>query len=68
MRSRIGGPAGAASLLTPGELVRDFTGVLNVLHQNPSMSIDAVLNQKPHVTVRSEKSPNISEEFAEFTL
>jgi len=68
MRSRIGGPAGAASLLTPGELVRDFTGVLNVLYQNPSMSIDAVLNQKPHVTVRSEKSPNISEEFAEFTL
>ena len=68
MRSRIGGGTGAASLLTPGELVRDFTGVLNVLHQNPSLSIDSVLQQAPIVKVQREKSETISEEFAEFTL
>jgi P-loop Domain of unknown function (DUF2791) len=67
MRSRIGGGTGAASLLTPGELVRDFTGVLNVLHQNPTISLDAVLQQEP-VVQRSAADASVSEEFAEFTL
>ncbi len=66
MRLRIGGSA-AASLLTPGELVRDFTGVLNVLHQNPTLSLDAVLQQEP-VVKRSADTESVSKEFAEFTL
>jgi hypothetical protein len=61
MRSKIGGGTGAASLLTPGELVRDFTGVLNVL------SLDAVLQQEP-VIPRSPSDQSVSQEFAEFTL
>ncbi len=67
MRSRIGGGTGSASLLTPGELVRDFTGVLNVLHQNPNISLDAVLHQEP-VVQRSAADASVSQEFAEFTL
>jgi hypothetical protein len=68
MRSRIGGGTGSASLLTPGELVRDFTGVLNVLHQNPTISLDAVLQQEPAKPERSAQGEAVSEEFAEFTL
>jgi P-loop Domain of unknown function (DUF2791) len=68
MRSRIGGGTGTASLLTPGELVRDFTGVLNVLHQNPKLSIDAVLQKETEVKIESSNESSISQEFAEFTL
>lgn len=68
MRSRIG----AEALLTPGELVRDLTGILNVLQQNPQLNLNQVLQQqeskKVHETKQSGNSVIVSEEFAEFTL
>ncbi len=67
MRSRLG----AEALLTPGELVRDFTGILNVLHQNPQLQLSEVLQQEAK-KVREIKQAGdrvmVSEEFAEFTL
>ncbi len=67
MRSRLG----AEALLTPGELVRDFTGILNVLQQNPTLQLAEVLTQeakKVRETKQSGDRVMVSEEFAEFTL
>jgi hypothetical protein len=35
---------GAETLLTPGEVVRDFIGVLNILQQNPQMTLNQVVH------------------------
>ncbi len=35
---------GAEALLTPGEIVRDFISVLNILHQNPGMMFDKLIH------------------------
>ncbi len=35
---------GAEALLTPGEIVRDFISVLNILHQNPVISFAELIN------------------------
>jgi P-loop Domain of unknown function (DUF2791) len=59
---------GADAFLTPGEIVRDFMGVLNVLHQNPKMSLDQLLKTEPAKVEKPGKSGNIKAEFAEFTL
>ena len=67
MRSRIG----AEALLTPGELVRDFTGILNVLQQNPQLTLNQVLQQESKKLREPQQSGDrvkVSEEFAEFTL
>lgn len=67
MRSRLG----AEALLTPGELVRDFTGILNVLHQNPHLTLNQVLQQDSKTPREAQPSTDrikVSEEFAEFTL
>ncbi len=57
---------GADVLLTPREVVRDFTGLLNLLQQNPGSSFEALAGEleiKP-----ADKEAEVSEEFAEFTL
>lgn len=64
---------GAEALLTPGELVRDFMGVLNVLHHHPQMSLSELLQQstpaKPTpATIATSRPSSVSSEFAEFTL
>ena len=67
MRSRLG----AEALLTPGELVRDFTGILNVLQQNPQLNLNQVLQQESKKVCEPQPSSDrikVSKEFAEFTL
>jgi hypothetical protein len=66
MRDRVG----ADKLLTPGEIVRDFMGVLNVLQQNPSLSLHELLKLDLGQLGKSVKSPqaDLRPEFAEFTL
>ena len=59
---------GAEALLTPREIVRDFTGLLNILRQNPSESFDSLaarLDIRPadEQAVKDEDNP-----YAEFTL
>lgn len=39
----MGDRVGADKLITPGEIVRDFMTVLNVLHQNPKLSLTQLL-------------------------
>ncbi len=50
---------GADALLTPGEIVRDLMTVLNILQQNPQLSLEQVLqgsNTLPSATLASGKS------------
>jgi hypothetical protein len=61
---------GADALLTPGEIVRDFISVLNVLHQNPKLSLNQLLHQSNFQPTTASQTPQVDEnsEFAEFTV
>jgi len=58
---------GADELLTPREVLRDFTGILNYIHQNPGQSFSSVLGEdilrKPTVM-----SADIDDDVIEITL
>jgi hypothetical protein len=58
---------GSEALLTPGEIVRDFIGVLNVMHQNPKMSLQQLLQTSPTQST-SLRNSKVQSEFAEFTV
>jgi hypothetical protein len=66
----IGDRMGAEAFLTPGEIVRDFIGVLNVLHQNPKMSISELLKLDPPKPVKSnpQSQVEVQSDFAEFSI
>jgi hypothetical protein len=60
---------GAEALLTPGEIVRDFMSVLNILHQNPAISFKELIhgaNFQP--TVVGNKAAMHEDNAAEFSL
>jgi P-loop Domain of unknown function (DUF2791) len=66
----IGDRMGAEAFLTPGEIVRDFIGVLNVLQQNPKMSIGELLKLEPPKPPRAKTSSKgeVQADFAEFSI
>ncbi|NLD88252.1 MAG: DUF2791 family P-loop domain-containing protein [Clostridiales bacterium] len=57
---------GAETLLTPREVVRDFTGLLNLLHQNPDKTFETLASEIDIKGASEEES--IDEEYAEFEL
>ncbi|AFY31435.1 ATP-binding protein [Calothrix sp. PCC 7507] len=60
---------GAEALLTPGEIVRDFISVLNILHQNPGISFAELINGSNFKPTAVGKNTNIDgEDGAEFSL
>jgi hypothetical protein len=67
---------GADALLTPGEIVRDFVSVLNILQQDSTLTLQAVLQENSLQLNRSSQSatstdpsrPNEENEYAEFTV
>ncbi|MBD2072966.1 ATP-binding protein [Phormidium sp. FACHB-592] len=61
---------GAETLLTPGEVVRDFIGVLNILQQNPQMTLSQIVHSASFQPSKAHKDASIDEtsEFAEFTV
>jgi hypothetical protein len=61
---------GAEALLTPGEIVRDFISVLNILQQNPEMSLSQLIHNAGSPLIANGKKAKVEEdsEFAEFTL
>ena len=64
--SNLAGRMGADLLLTPREVVRDFTGLINILRQNPDESFETLaarLDIKP-----ADKATVEDEQFAEFEL
>jgi len=61
---------GAEALLTPGEIVRDFISVLNILQQNPDISWRELIQGSGLPLTATGKDLNVDEngEVAEFTL
>lgn len=60
---------GAEALLTPGEIVRDFMSVLNILHQNPQMTLHQLI-QSTNFQPAKPLDARVDEdsEYAEFTV
>ncbi|GAB1539669.1 hypothetical protein NUACC21_23360 [Scytonema sp. NUACC21] len=63
---------GAEALLTPGEIVRDFISILNILYQNSSLTFNEIIhdsNFKP-TAVGQDRDINVDEDddVAEITL
>ena len=64
---------GADQLLTPREVTRDFLGLLNILHQNPNATFDALVTEQGFQVQSAEKDPEQLDDaadslFAEFDI
>jgi len=60
---------GAEALLTPGEIVRDFIGVLNILQQNPETSFKDLLHSSELPLTSTSQNVTATENgVAEFSL
>jgi hypothetical protein len=61
---------GADKLSTPREVVRDFISVLNILQQNPQITLKELIRGSNFQPNRVHKNSDVDEnsEFAEFTL
>jgi len=64
-KQAIASQLGADRLSTPREVVRDFMTLLNVLHQNPQLTFEQLLNPSE---LRLSPTGEEDGEFAEFTL
>ncbi|MBE9005301.1 ATP-binding protein [Fortiea sp. LEGE XX443] len=60
---------GAEALLTPGEIIRDFISVLNILHQNPKVAFSELIQGSKFKPVAVGKNLGVDEDdAAEFSL
>ncbi|MBD2209244.1 ATP-binding protein [Nostoc linckia FACHB-104] len=62
---------GAEALLTPGEIVRDFISVLNILHHNPKMLFSQLIHDskfKPTIAGKDASLDEDEDNAAEFSL
>ncbi|MEH2270731.1 MAG: BREX system ATP-binding domain-containing protein, partial [Nostoc sp.] len=60
---------GAEALLTPGEIVRDFMSVLNILHQNPGIAFAELIHgSKFKPTAMGKDADEDEDGAAEFSL
>ncbi|MBX9257730.1 ATP-binding protein [Desmonostoc muscorum CCALA 125] len=60
---------GAEALLTPGEIVRDFMSVLNILFQNPGISFGELIHDSKFKPTAVGKDADVDEDnAAEFSL
>jgi P-loop Domain of unknown function (DUF2791) len=63
------GRLGAEALLTPGEIVRDFISVMNVIYQNPQMSFSDLIHGKDFKPTAAFNNVRLNEEdVAEFSV
>ena len=60
---------GATENITPREVIRDFIELLDLLYQNPNLSINELLNSEGFDFAKPDNvSDNVDENFVEFTL
>ena len=60
---------GASENITPREVIRDFIELLDLLYQNPNLSINELLNSEGFEFAKPDNvSDNVDENFVEFTL
>lgn len=63
------GRIGAEENITPREVIRDFIELLDLLYQNPSMSMEALLQSDDFTYAKSEAvSDQTDKNYAEFTI
>ena len=62
------GRVGADSNITPREIIRDFIELLDILLQNPSLSVAELLNASDFPFSAASGDASVPEAFAEFTL
>ena len=60
---------GAATNITPREIIRDFIEILNILYQNPNKKISDIIGDHSVELSKSDQTEeSIHEEFADFEL
>jgi len=60
---------GASENITPREVIRDFIELLDLLYQNPNLSINELLSSEGFDFAKSDNvSDDVDENFVEFTL
>ena len=60
---------GADQNITPREVIRDFIELLDLLYQNPAMTMDELLQSEDFVYAKSDAvSDQTEQDFAEFTI
>jgi len=60
---------GASENITPREVIRDFIELLDLLYQNPNLSINELLNSEGFDFAKPDNvSDDVDENFVEFTL
>ena len=60
---------GADTNITPREVIRDFIELMDLIYQNPSLSIEKLLNSDEFTFTKSEAvSDKTDDSYAEFTL
>ena len=60
---------GAEALLTPGEIVRDFISVLNILYQNPQITLNQIIHDSEFKPSKIGANTEVDEDgVAEFSL
>ncbi len=62
------GRVGADSNITPREIIRDFIELLDILLQNPALSVAELLNASDFPFSAASGDASVPEAFAEFTL
>ena len=63
------GRIGADQNITPREVIRDFIELLDLLYQNPAMTLEGLLASDEFTYAKSEAvSDNASDNFIEFTI
>ncbi|MBD1854077.1 MULTISPECIES: ATP-binding protein [Leptolyngbya] len=60
-----GGKIGTETRLTPGEIIRDFMTALNLMQQNPNLTLSELIQTQKYQTPPTSTE---QDEFAEFTL
>ncbi len=58
---------GADSHITPREVIRDFIELLNIIHQNPSLTVRSLLGSEAFAFASAQPEPSDGQ-FAEFEL
>ncbi|WP_413175865.1 ATP-binding protein [Anabaena azotica] len=59
---------GAESLLTPGEIIRDFISVLNVIYQNPEIKFTELIHGANFKPTLAGQNGDLDDDVAEFSL
>jgi len=59
---------GAATHITPREIIRDFIELINILHQNPQKTVAEILGSNSFEMAKSAGLEDVDEEFQEFEV